>query len=274
MRGSELVVHDLSDGSETVVLATEAIIEAPNWTPDGKALIVNGGGLLFRVALDAPALERIDTGFATRLNNDHGLSPDGQTLAISDKVETGESCIYLLPAGGGTPERLTPKVPSYWHGWSPDGQTLAYCARRGGGYVIATCALDGSDEMVLTEPSYHSDGPDFSPDGQWIWFNCDAPGHAQIYRIRPDGTDMQRMTQDARVNWFPHPSPDGAAVLYLAYPEGTMYHPAGLDVELRLMDPDGGNIRTIASLYGGQGTINVPCWAPSGAAFAYMRYMR
>lgn len=274
MNGSELVIHRVGPGTEEVILTTDDIIEAPNWTPDGKALIVNGGGLLFRVSLDAPGLDLIDTGFANRLNNDHGVSPDGQRLAISDKTEEGESCIYLLPAEGGRPTRVTPLVPSYWHSWSPDGGRLAYCARRGGGYVIATSAVDGSDEVVLTEPGYHSDGPDYTPDGQWIWFNCDKPGHAQIYRIRPDGRDMQRMTDDARVNWFPHPAPDGSTVLYLAYPEGTLYHPPGLDVELRMMDPEGGNIRTVARLYGGQGTINVPCWSPDSSAFAYIRYRR
>ena len=275
MRGSELVIHDLATGREEVLLATDAIIEAPNWAPDGKVLYVNGGGRLYRVALDAPEMEPVNTGFARKLNNDHGISPDGTMLAISDKAETGESCIYLVPAEGGEPTRVSEKVPSYWHGWSPDGQTLAYCARRNGGYVIAVSGLDGTDERLLTLPEYHSDGPDFSPDGQWIWFNADLPGHAQIYRIRPDGSEMMRMSQDERVNWFPHPSPDGRHVLYLAYPEGTRFHPPGLDVELRLMDANGGGgIRVLAALYGGQGTINVPCWEPGGARFAYMRYLR
>lgn len=38
------------------------------------------------------------------------------------------------------------------------------------------------------------------------------------------------------------------------------------------MDPDGGNRRGVVALNGGQGSINVPCWAPDGSAFAYMRY--
>lgn len=274
MKGSELVIHHLATGQDEVVLTRSEIIEAPNWSPDGASLYVNGGGRLFQVPLASPELKPVDTGFATKLNNDHGISPDGRMLAISDKVETGESCIYLLPVEGGTPRRVSAKVPSYWHGWSPDGAMLTYCARRQGGYVVAVSALDGTGERLLTDPDYHSDGPDFSPDGEWIWFNSDAPGHAQIYRIRPDGTSMTRVTQDERVNWFPHPSPDGRHVLYLAYPEGTRFHPAGLDVELRVMDADGGNMRVVAELYGGQGTINVPCWAPDGTRFAYMRYLR
>jgi Tol biopolymer transport system component len=75
------------------------------------------------------------------------------------------------------------------------------------------------------------------------------------------------------VNWFPHPSPDGRHLLYLAYSPGTMGHPRDKDVALCLADPAGGNRRRIAEFKGGQGSINVPCWAPDGGAFAYVSYV-
>ena len=146
-------------------------------------------------------------------------------------------------------------------------------ARRDGTFQICTSALDGSDERILTSGSGHRDGPDYSHDGAWIWFNSDHHGKgADLWRMRTDGSDLQQMTDDAQVNWFPHPAPDGGRVLYLAYPEGTTGHPADLPVSLRLMPPDGGAAQTIASFRGGQGTINVPCWAPDGRRFAYARY--
>ena len=70
---SALCIHDLASGQERLVLETPRLIEAPNWLPDGSALIVNGDGRLFRVPLGRPSLAGIDTGFATRLNNDHGV---------------------------------------------------------------------------------------------------------------------------------------------------------------------------------------------------------
>jgi hypothetical protein len=60
--------------------------------------------------------------------------------------------------------------------------------------------------------------------------------------------------------------------LYLAYPSGTAGHPAGLDVTLRLVPANGGASRALCRLQGGQGTINVPCWAPDSRRFAFMRY--
>ena len=74
------------------------------------------------------------------------------------------------------------------------------------------------------------------------------------------------------VNWFPHPSPDGRHLLYLAYPPGTTGHPADLAVALVLADPEGGNRRRVLEFNGGQGTINVPSWAPDSKAFAFVRY--
>jgi Tol biopolymer transport system component len=268
---SELCVFDLDAGQAEVLLRHDGHIEAPNWHPDGY-LIVNGGGRLFRVSLTVPDLVPIETGFAVNCNNDHGISPDGKWLAISDKTQTSGSCIYTLPIGGGTPSRVTDQVPSYWHGWSPDGATLAYVGRRGGPFALYTCAVEGGEETCITTNFDHVDGPDYTPDGQWIWFNGERDGKVDLWRVRPDGTALEQMTYDAQVNWFPHPSPDGVHVLYLAYPAGTRGHPGGLDVTLCIMPVDGGQTRELCQLFGGQGTINVPCWAPDSRQFAFVRY--
>jgi Tol biopolymer transport system component len=270
---SELAIYDVTTGEVAGVLETARLIEAPNWAADGASLIVNGEGRLYRVALRRPAaLEEIDTGFAVNLNNDHGLSPDGSKLAISDHTETGRSCIYILPATGGRPRRVTANAPSYWHGWSPDGSTLAYCGERDGVFDVYTCAVEGGAETCLTSGEGHSDGPDYTPDGNWIWFNSSRSGTTQLWRMRRDGAGLRRMTDDERVNWFPHPSPDGRHVLYLAYETGIEGHPRDKNVELRLMPADGGRPRTILAFLGGQGTINVPCWSPDGNRFAFVRY--
>lgn len=269
---SELCIFDLGRNTTRVLLTHDGHIEAPNWHPDGY-LIVNGGGRLFRVPLDAPELLLIDTGFAVRCNNDHGISPDGTRLVISDSSETEASCIYTLPLAGGVPERITTEVPSYWHGWSPDGATLAYVGRRGGPFCLLSCPVGGGEEQVVTDAFDHVDGPDYTPDGDWIWFNGERDGAVDLWRIHPDGTGLEQMTDDVAVNWFPHPSPDGKHVLYLAYPPRTQGHPAGLDVALCLMPAEGGISRELLRLHGGQGTINVPCWAPDGGRFTFMRYI-
>jgi dipeptidyl aminopeptidase/acylaminoacyl peptidase len=270
---SLIETYDVGTGEVRLILAAEGRIEAPNWDPSGTSLLVNGGGRLYRVPLDAPALVPVETGFAQRCNNDHGISPDGKWIALSSHRDKGSE-IFIIPAKGGTPVQVSPTAPSWWHGWSPDGRQLAYVAARDGRRVIDvyTIAVEGGEERRLTFGEGHCDGPDYSADGALIYYNCDRAGHAQIWVMKVDGSDQCQLFADDHVNWFPHPSPCGRHLIYLAYPPGTLGHPADLPVALVLCDPDGGNRRRIQEFVGGQGTINVPSWAPGGEAFAYVRY--
>ena len=273
---SSLEIWDMARGRSRVVLQSDAVIEAPNWHPDGTRLLVNSGGRLFWVPLDAPALVPLDTGFADRCNNDHGISPDGKTIVLSHHRGRGSEMFLLDAGGGGEPRLISPDAPSWWHGWSPGGLRHAYVAARGGSRVIDvyTIAVDGGEEVRLTHGEGHCDGPDYSADGKRIYYNCDRDGHAQIWVMAVDGSGQRKLFADDHVNWFPHPSPDGKHVIYLAYPPGTEGHPKDMDVAIWVMDPDGGNRRRLIEFNGGQGTMNVPNWAPDGSAFAYVRYQK
>jgi Tol biopolymer transport system component len=269
---SSLQIWDMATSRAQVVLQSEAHIEAPNWSPDGQFLLVNSGGRLFRVPLDAPALVPVETGAAVQCNNDHGISPDGKTFILSSHHLGQGSQIFTMPAQGGALRLITPKAPSWWHGVSPDGESLAFVAARGAGPIdVYTQRLD-SEEKRLTYGEGHCDGPDYSPDGALIYYNCDRTGHAQIWVMHADGSGQRQLFADEYVNWFPHPSPDGKHILYLAYPAGTLGHPANLPVALCLCSPDGLNCRRLIEFNGGQGSINVPCWSPDSSAFAFVSY--
>jgi Tol biopolymer transport system component len=266
-------IFNVRTGASRVVWLTDRLVEAPNFSPDGTYLLLNGDGLLYRLLLDGSGgVETVDTGFAVACNNDHGISPSGSQIVISDKTEFGKSAIYVLPAGGGTPHLVTTNLPSYWHGWSPDGTRLAYCGIRDDLFDIYTIPVSGGEETRLTHGEGRNDGPDYSFDGQWIYFNSSRTGLMQIWRIHPDGTGLEQVTHDDYGNWFAHPSPANDKVLILSYDRDVFDHPRDLNVRLRLMDMDGGNLRTLFELFGGQGTINVPNWSPNGDEFAYVRY--
>ena len=273
MLESTLETIAIASRDRRVVRTAAEHFEAPNWSRDGKELVYNRGGLLYAIPVAGGTPRRIDTGFATRCNNDHGLSPDGTELAISDQSQgEGKSLIYVLPAAGGTPRLVTPLGPSYWHGWSPDGKTLAYCAERGGEYDVYTIPVAGGEETRLTTAPGLDDGPDYAPDGR-IWFNSARTGVMKIWRMEPDGRDQVQMTRNEEyADWFPHPSPDGKQVVFLSYDRTVEGHPANKDVVLRLMPIEGGEPKVIARLFGGQGTINVPSWSPDSRRFAFVSY--
>src|SRR6188474_274420 len=98
---SELTIINVDGTGREVIFTADEIIEAPNWTPDGKWLIFNAGGELWRISpdgKDGPA--KIDTGPLADLNNDHVLSPDGRLIYVS----SDDGHLYVLPIGGGTPK--------------------------------------------------------------------------------------------------------------------------------------------------------------------------
>jgi hypothetical protein len=247
-------------------------IEAPNWSRDGQHFLFNSGGRIYRLPVAGGKPEPVDTGFADHCNNDHGLSPDGKRLAISDQSRGGKSLIYILPATGGPPRQLTALGPSYWHGWSPDGATLAYCAERNGEFDIYTIPAEGGEEKRLTTAKGLDDGPDYSPDGKFIYFNSDRTGTMQVWRMKPDGSEQTQVTWDDSNNWFPHLSPDGRWLVFLSYEKDVTGHPPNKPVRLRLMPAAGGMVQELARLFGGQGTINVPSWSPDSRSVAFVSY--
>jgi hypothetical protein len=256
-----------------VVYVAQGRFEAPNWTKDNM-LLFNGDGRLHRIPVDGGKVETIDTGIATRLNNDHVLSPDGTMMGISDQSqEEHRSLIYVVPIGGGTPRKVTAKSPSYLHGWSPDGKTLAFCGDRNGNFDVYTIPAAGGEETRLTTAEGLDDGPEYSPDAQYIYFNSIRSGLMQIWRMKPDGSEQEQVTpDDGYNNWFAHVSPDGQRMVFLTYEKGVSGHPENQDVMLRIMTLANKRISVLAKLFGGQGTINVPSWSPDGLRLAFVSY--
>lgn len=273
---SILETLDIHTGARTVLKEFDHVIEAPNWTRDGRHLIYNSQGRMFTYALATGVISEIDTGFAIDCNNDHVLSPDNAELAVSHFTnEDAVSRIYIVPTGGGRPRLVTANGPSYLHGWSPDGERLAYCAERGGQYDIYTIAVAGGPETQLTNLPGLDDGPEYAPDGRHIWFNSTRSGLMQVWRMDVDGGNPTHMVVEESNDWFPHVSPDGQWVVYIAYAKGDVApgdHPANKHVELRLIPAAGGAPVTLAALFGGQGTINVNSWAPDSRTLAFVSY--
>jgi TolB protein len=277
-RPSHITVMSADGRSKEVVFTAPGNFQAPNWSPDGSYLLLNGGGKIYRMPVGGAEPRLIETGALKGINNDHGIAPDGKSLAVS----AGQ--IYLVPPEGGEPRQVTRQVPSYFHGWSPDGKTLAYCAKRGDNFDLYDIPVGGGDERRLTTHAGYDDGPDYSPDGRWIYFNSDRSGSWDIWRIPadgagPDDAKCERITSDDYEDWFPHPSPDGKWMVFLSFAQGTKGHPANQEVVLRIIPLPGDRhvpdaSRELARLFGGQGTMNVNSWSPDSKRFAYVSYDR
>ena len=177
----------------------QMIIEAPNWTLDGRWLILNGDESCgaWR-ATAAPDWSRSSYPAYPRSTMISARS-DG-----TSRVRVGERLAHLR----GRPDRR-PGAPRhndhewpfmhYLHGVSPDGETLAYIGLEPEGdhwwarANIFVVPVAGGRDRRLTDEFKVFDGCEYSPDGEWIYCNTelfsDADGHAQIARLRPDGTN-------------------------------------------------------------------------------------
>jgi TolB protein len=269
---STLETVNIESGVRTIIRRAKEHFEAPNWSPDGKLFFYNSGGKIYSLAATGGNPRLLNTSFAANCNNDHGLSPDYQELVISHHQD-GISLIYILPVEGGEPRLITEKGPSYWHGWSPDGKFLAYCAERDGEYDVYIIPATGGTEKRLTNAAGLDDGPDYSPDGQYIYFNSIRTGQMKIWRMQSDGSEQIQITaNDEYGDWFPHPSPDGKWLVFVSYQKEVVGHPANKDVVLRIMPISGGEPKILATLFGGQGTINVPSWSADSKNVAFVSY--
>jgi Tol biopolymer transport system component len=285
---SRITVWDIAARSASVVYQDDEVIEAPNWSRDGKFLLVNTGGDLYRLPLSVARESKLDKillgegGY--RCNNDHDYSRDGKLLAFSaSSPASDQSKVYVARADGSGAILITPASPSYFHGWSPDGKWLAFVGERDKKFGIYRVPAAGGDEQRLTSKGSYDDGPEYTPDGRWIYFNSDRSGGWDIWRIPadgagPDDAKAEQVTSDELEDWFPHISPDGKRMVFLSFPKGTAGHDDKMDgVVLRMMPTPGKKLKParideLTRFFGGQGSINVNSWSPDSKKFAYVVY--
>ncbi|HKN43912.1 MAG TPA: hypothetical protein VJW23_08300, partial [Propionibacteriaceae bacterium] len=133
---AEVWIAEVGAGSAELVYATDTLLlEAPNWAPDGRGLLLNGDGLLWRLDLELEvALQKVPIHDLPPINNDHVLDAERGVIYLS----ANDGHIYVAPVEGGTAKRVTHDSSRYHflHGVSPDGTTLAFVELQRGEFSV------------------------------------------------------------------------------------------------------------------------------------------
>ncbi|HEX8672821.1 MAG TPA: S9 family peptidase [Longimicrobium sp.] len=141
-------------------------------------------------------------------------SPDGSSVIFSSAEPRGayhadveeESDLVIIPAGGGTPRRITEagyeeSSPRY----SPDGQYIAYVRQHVASRFptavnseLVVMRADGTGRRSVTGPMDRSAGAfSFAPGG-WLYFTVQSEGAIPLYRTRLDRIAPQRVASGPR----------------------------------------------------------------------------
>ncbi|MFO0426097.1 MAG: hypothetical protein ACK526_05975, partial [Planctomyces sp.] len=172
-----------SDGTDDKRILTKydsqvQIQEHPCWSPDGKHILISGGGndtgnsskdvLIADVdeAYEITNLRKIVPGDGVGLGEEPCYSPDGKHILVSTPSEQ----LLIADADGKNPTKLVQVDGLYCHQpeWSPDGEWVAFSSDRDGNIKIYKIRWDGTELTRLTDAEGIDARPRWSPDGQWI----------------------------------------------------------------------------------------------------------
>lgn len=183
-------------------------------------------------------------------------SPKGDLIAFEAYYESNRD-IYVVPAAGGEPTRLTfDRKADFSPCWSPDGNEIAFVSGREGTIDIWAVSVSGGDPRRITDLPGAEDGPTWSPDGKWIAFeyqNC-------IWKIPASGGEAQQVTSGKDRHFYPSWSPDGKEIAFTAKVSDGR--------QLWAVNVSTGSIRKILA---DKGWSYAPSWSPNGKVLVFVR---
>ncbi len=146
----------------------------------------------------------------------HTLSPDGGNIAYIKDGES-QSDVFILPAAGGWPARITTDrtLAPYWDDeipqWSPDGKWIAVCIQ---GHVHIVPQAGGLPRKI-SDFTTSASSPRFLPDSQGLIVTVERNGTDQLLLTDIEGAWPRALTTDTTGDhWDARPSPDGRFILY------------------------------------------------------------
>jgi len=199
---------------------TSKAIRGAVTSPDGKTLVFNAAGYLWKKELPGGTPSRLTTG--TDLEFEPAFSSNGSEIVYVTWTDEQRGAImkFSLTAKGAKPIKVTTEKGIYRQpSFSPDGSKIVYVKDDGSdhmGHTFATNpgmywipATGGTAMMIRAEGNY----PTFSKDGKRIYYQTGG-GTKSLKSVKLDGTD-ERVLATSRNAFRLAPSPDEQWLAYV-----------------------------------------------------------
>ena len=149
-KSSKLWLRDLSTGRTEPLPGTDDPI-FPFWSPDNRFVAFFSSGKLNKVSIDGGPVQIICDAVEGRGGS---WSPNGTIVFTPNITEP----LYRVPAGGGTPQKLTDAKPGWTHRnpyFLPDGEHFLFTSREPSGSATAgslyASSLKGGEPKLLLD---------------------------------------------------------------------------------------------------------------------------
>lgn len=189
-------VHNLLDGTRSIVANYPGSNSAPSWSPDGRKLAVvlskDGISNIYTINADGSGLTRITN--TQSIDTEPAFSPDGRHILFTSDRAGGPQIYRMRADGSGQAERMTFEgtynvTPRY----SPDGKSFIFIHRNEGRFNVAIQDLATRQMQILTSGGLDQ-SPTFAPNGRMILYASDVKGRGILAAVSSDGRIKQRIT--------------------------------------------------------------------------------